>query len=429
MPSLHRGSAPARGRARTTLGPGYHRLWTAAAISTLGDGIYLAALPLLAATLTRDPLQVSIVAAAGWLPWLLFGLPAGALADRWDRRQVMWRVDAGRFLLVAALAVAVLAGWASVPLLAATGFLLGTGQTLFESAAQSILPALLARDPQRLERANSQMLGTQQVGQHLAGPPLGGLLFALAKAVPFAADAVSFLTSSVLLATLQGRFTAQRPTGAPRASLRAEIAEGLRWLLGHRLFRTMAVVVSVTNLSLAAGDAILVLFAQDKLGLRSVGFGLLLASYAVGGVLGSLLATRASRRLGAGTVFVGALLVAAVALVGIGATSDPWVAGGLLAVEGVVFTIFNVVAVSLRQAVVPDRLMGRVVAANRLVVLGSIPLGSVLGGVLGHALGLRAPFLGAAGVLVATALLAVPVVNNRTVTAARLDAEQAADEI
>src|SRR6266498_4796019 len=221
MPKLRRGSAD---RARPNLGPGYHKLWLAAAISTLGDGVCLTALPLLAATLSRDPLRVSLVAFASWLPWLLFGLLSGALVDRWDRRRMMWTVDACRFVVVGALGVAVLAGWASIPLLVAIGFLLGSGQTLFDNAAQSLIPTLVSRDTQRLERANSQLYGAQTVGQNFAGPPAGGALFALAASVPFLADAVSFAASSTLIATIRGSFAPQRPVGTaaeePRASLR-----------------------------------------------------------------------------------------------------------------------------------------------------------------------------------------------------------------
>jgi MFS family permease len=169
-----------RGSTWTDLGHGYHKLWTAAALSTLGDGVFLTALPLLAATLSRDPLRISLVAFAGWLPWLLFGLISGALVDRWDRRRVMWTVDACRCALIGLLAVAVLAGWASIPLLASVGFLLGIGQTLFDNATQSLIPALVSRDTQRLERANSQLYGAQTVSQSFAGPPAGGVLFSLA---------------------------------------------------------------------------------------------------------------------------------------------------------------------------------------------------------------------------------------------------------
>jgi len=429
MPRLSLPLTSRRQTAATNLGPAYHTLWTAAAISNLGDGVYVTALPLLAASLTRDPLRVSVVNAAGWLPWVLLGLPAGALVDRWDRRTVMWRVDAGRFLVVGALAAVVVAGWASIWLLVAAGLLVGAGQVLFASASQAILPALVSRDLRRLERANSQLLGTEQVCAQLAGPPLGGLLFALAKLLPFVADAVSFAASSVLLGTIPGRFTvttsADGGSPAPRQRrLRAEIAEGLRWLFGHRVLRSLAVVVSITNLSFSAGEGILVLFALEHFGLRSVGYGLLLASFAVGGVLGSVLATRVSRLIGPGTVLPAALLGMALAMAGFGVTSDPLVGGAMLAIQGAMGTMFNVVAVTLRQAAVPDHMTGRVVATNRLIVFGTIPLGNVLGGVLGRTVSLRAPFLGGAVVLAVTTLLALPVINNRTVRAALAEVDQ-----
>ncbi len=423
MPRLRRGSAD---RARPNLGPGYHKLWSAAAISTLGDGVFLTALPLLAATLSRDPLRVSLVAFASWLPWLLFGLLSGALVDRWDRRRMMWTVDACRFVVVGALGVAVLAGWASIPLLVAIGFLLGTGQTLFDNAAQSLIPALISRDTQRLERANSQLYGAQTVGQNFAGPPVGGALFALAASVPFLADAVSFAASSTLIATIRGSFAPQRPVGTaaeePRASLRADIAEGLRWLVGHRLLRVLAVMVGLMNLAVMAGEAILVLFAQEELGLGSVGYGLLLAGFAVGGVLASLIATQLSRRVGSGTLLVAVTFVEAAAWAVFGVGSNAWLGGAMLALVGGGSTVFNVVGVSLRQAIVPDRLIGRVVSTQRMVGFGAVPIGALLGGVVGRTLGVRAPFLLGAAILTASGLLTLPVVNNRAIQAARVAA-------
>jgi MFS family permease len=217
-----------RSRHRSTpgsLGSSYCKLWTATAISNLGDGIVHVAVPLLAATLTRDPLQASVVAAAGWLPWLLLALFSGALVDRWDRRRVIWTVNAGRFAIVGALGVAVWAGWASVPVLAVVAFVLGAGQTLFDSAGQSFIPALVGREGQQLERANSRLFGVHQASERLAGRPLGGALFALAQAVPFVVGAVSFAASSALIAAIPGRFASQRPADAARTSLRAEIAQ------------------------------------------------------------------------------------------------------------------------------------------------------------------------------------------------------------
>src|SRR6266498_2300018 len=393
MPDLRRGSA----RGRTDPGPGYHKRWTAAAVSTLGDGVFLAALPLLAATLSRDPLQVSLVAFAGWLPWLLFGLVSGALVDRWDRRRVMWTVDAVRLALVGGLGVAVLAGGATIPLLATVGFLLGIGQTLFDNAAQSLIPALVTRDTQRLERANSQLYGAQTVSQNFVGPPAGGFLFALAASVPFLADAASFAVSSALIAAIRGRFAPERAAEAPRLGLWVDIAEGLRWLLGHRLLRTLAAMVGLMNLATMAGEAILVLFAQDELGLGSVGYGLLLA----------------------------ATLLMAVAWLVFGVGSNAWIGAAMLAIAGGAGVVFNVVGVSLRQAIVPDRMIGRVVSAFRTLAYGAVPAGAILGGAGARTLGLRAPFLLGAAVLAAAGLLALPVVNNRTIQAARVAAEAA----
>jgi len=433
--------------------------------------MYLAALPLLAATLTRDPLPVAVVTVAGWLPWLLFALPAGALVDRLDRRRVMWTVDATRAAVVAALTVAVLAGWASIPLLAVAGFLVGAGQTLVENAAQAMVVAVVGRDPRRLERANGRLVASLTVGQQLAGPPLGSAAFAVAPWLPFLADAVSFGASAGLVTTISGRFrpegTPEPPTpgtpepqapgtpepqapfpgppnreGSPmregetpvvhsppsdpsRPSLRAEIAEGLRFLFGHRLLRAGVLLVSASNLAFMAGEAILVLFATDELGLGSRGYGLLLAAVALGGLPGSLLAHRVAERVPPGPLIVGGVLVGAAAMACFGLATDPWLAGAAYAATGAVWGVWNVTLLSLRQAIVPDHLMGRVVGAIRLIGFGSIPFGALLGGVVARQLGLRAPFLLGAALLAVAALVAAPRITSAAVHAARAEAAAA----
>jgi MFS family permease len=408
------------------LGPEYRKLWAATAISTLGDGMYLATLPLLAARLTRDPLAVSAVTFASWLPWLLVALLSGALVDRWDRRRVLWTVDLGRCALVGALAVAVLAGWASIWLLATIGFLLGVGQTLFDSAALAIIPALVSRDRARLERANGRLGAVLTAGQYLVGPPAGGVVFTVAAWLPFGVDAVSFAASAALVATLRGRFAAEQPdTGLP-ASLRAEIAEGLRFLLAHRVLRALAGMVGTFGLVYMAGSAILVLFAQQELELGNVGFGLLLSALAVGGLPGNLLAPVVGERLRAGTLLIGGTLVSAGAWLAVGLAPSVWVAAAALVILGLVGSIWDVAQLSLRQVLIPDRLLGRVISAFRLVGFGPAPVGALLGGVVGRTLGLRAPFVLGAVVLAVMALLALPAVNTRSVEAARLQARAAA---
>ena len=401
------------------LGSRYRRLWTAAAVSSLGDGMYFTALPLLAAELTRDPLVVSLVTLAETLPNLLFTLAAGALVDRWDRRRVMWRVDAFRFVVVAALAAAVLAGWATVPLLMAAGFLLGLGDTPFGTAAQALLPLLVSREPERLERANGQLLGVQTLGGQFGGPPLGGLLFTLATPTPFLADAVSFGASSALVASIPGRFTAERARSERPARIRAEIAEGLRWLLRNRLLRTLAVMVGLVNLAATSWFATAVLFARERLGVGGLGFGLLSSALALGSIAGSLLAPRLSQRLGTARVLLGAAATESVATVTLGLQSDPLAAGALLVLVGAATIGWNTVSVALRQSLIPDRMYGRAASAYRLIAVGTAPLGAAMGGALGRLVDLRAPFLVAGFAELAVLLVVGRSLTTRAVAAAR----------
>jgi hypothetical protein len=334
-------------------------------------------------------------------------------------------------------------------LLGAAGFLLAVGGTLFTPASLSIVPAIVSREPARLERANGRLAAAQTAGWHFLGPPAGGLLFSLARAVPFLADAVSFAVSAALLASIPGRFAPDRPpaparagptdqpAGGPRepartarrrASLRAEIADGLRWLAGHRLLRTLAIVAAIQQLGLAAWSSILVLFAQDRLGLGNLGYGLLWTGVAAGSLLGSLLAARLSRAAGTGTALLASAVTLGATTLGIGATTNPWAAGSLLGALGMSLTVWNVVAVSLRQAIVPDHLVGRVNSVFQQLSLGMLPVGAALGGVLGHTLGLSAPFLIAGVALLVAALLAVPVATTRAIEAARANTTDTTSE-
>lgn len=401
------------------LGPGFGRLWTASTVSTVGDGISFTAGPLLASTLTRDPLQIGLVGAASFLPWLLVGLVSGAVADRSDRRRLMWTVDLGRGAVLAALAMAVLAGWASIPLLAAGAFLLGVGQTLFDSAAQAAIPTIVGRDSERLATANGRLLGAQTVGQQFVGPPVGGALFSVAAWLPYAADAVSFAGSSALIASIRGTFTVERE--GPRRSLRADIAEGLRWLVHHRLLRSLAILISAINLVFMATETVLVLIAQDRLGLGEVGFGVLLTATAVGSVAGSLVAARLARRLGEGRAYVLSVLLLALVVGTPAWTTSPWVAGAALAVLGFAVTVGNVILQTLRQAVTPAALLGRVVSAFRLIGMGCIPLGALLGGLLGR-IDLRAPYVAATVVFVAATVAAAALLRDGAIARARAEA-------
>ncbi len=405
------------------LGADFRRLWSAGAVSHLGDGMHLAALPLLAATLTRDPVQVAVVVAAGWVPWLLLGPVSGALADRWDRLRTMVVADGIRCAVLIAVAVAMWTRTVSVGVLVAAAFLLGAAQTSFDSAGQAVLPAVVGRDAARLTRANSRTAAAQTVGRELAGPPLGGALFAVAPVLPVLLNALSFLLSAGLVRRIRRPARPVPPPGPGGArGLRTEVAEGVRWLLGNRVVLAMVVVVGLSNAAWLCAESVLVLFAQDRLGLDGWWFGVLLAAPAVGALPGAALAGVVARRVPVGRVLVGGVLGQAGVLGGIGVATDPLVVAGLLAVGGLLITTWNVVQAAQRQLIVPDAVVGRVVASGRVVAYGAAPVGALLGGLVAQRGGVAAPFPVACAIMVVAALVAARHLGSAAVARARAEA-------
>ena len=402
---------------RVSLGPEYGKLWAASTLSNLGDGVTLVAGPLLIASLTRDPVLVAGIAFAQRLPWLLFSLISGALVDRLDRRRVMWSVDTFRTVLLGFLGLAVMLNFVSIPLLYAVFFLMGTAETLFDTASVSILPAVVPRE--KLERANGRLFGAEIVSNQFAGPPLGGFLFAIAASVPFFLDAGSFAAASALVLFMRGKFKAERPEGTPPTTLRAEILEGLRWLWGNRLLRTLAISLGIMNLTSTATISIFVLFAQERLGLGSVGYGVLLTSIAIGGVVGSLAAERLVGWLGAGTTMRMGLLIEAGSTGVIALSGNPIVVGAMLALFGFHAIVWNVITISLRQQIIPERLLGRVNSAYRLLGLGGMSVGALLGGLLARGFGLTAPFWFASLSVAILGVFVWRIISNETVHLAR----------
>lgn len=344
-------------------------LWAATSASNLGDGIGLVVLPLLAASLTRDPLAIAAVAAAQRLPWLLFVLVSGVIIDRSDRRRIQQIANVGRALVLAALGGAIWLGWASIPLLLGVALLLGIAETLADTAAVALLPAVVVPRSE-LERANGRLYTTQTVANEFVGPPLGGGLFALAAAAPVLVIATCYGLAAALISLLRGHF---QPTTRGPWSLRLlseEIGAGVRWFWGHRLVHALGIKAAWEHGCWAATNAILVLLVQERLGLDAVGYGLLLAAGAIGGVVGGLSASWLIARLGAGSAAMLNLLIQAVAYAGIALSANPFVVALMLALQSYTGSIGGVVGVSFRQAIIPDQLIGRVSSAFRLYALG-----------------------------------------------------------
>ncbi|WP_304454901.1 MFS transporter [Nocardiopsis sp. YSL2] len=372
------------------LGGRFWRLWGSSVLSNLADGVLKVALPLAALRLTDSPPLVAGVTFALTLPWLVCALPAGALADRVDRRTAMLGANLVRALALTALALVLASGTASIWALYAVALCVGVAETVYDTSAQSILPQVVPRG--RLSAANGRLHAAELTAQQFVGPPLGGLLAALGLVTAFATPAGLWLAALGALLTVGGRYRVAR--GAP-APLRSDIAEGLRFLWRHRLLRALAVMVGVSNFATNAAFAVLVLYAvgpESALGLTEPGYGVLLTATAAGSLLGALGAERIERFLGRGrslwvTVLTFALLVGAPAL-----STNPYGVAACFLVGGVGIAVWNVITVSLRQRTTPDALLGRVNSAYRLLAWGTMPLGAAAGGLLAEFLGVRAVF-------------------------------------
>jgi MFS family permease len=363
----------------------------------------MAALPLLAVTITRSPELISAVAVATYAPWLLVSLPVGVLVDRHDRARLMRGAQIVQGAVVLAITVLVATRRADIALLAVAGFLLGSAEVVFSNAAQSILPRLVR--PDQLARANGNQYVVQTTGQLFIGPPVGSVLFALMKALPFGVDAGSFAISAALLAKLPAQPVEARPVVAP-VSLFASIREGLTWLFRHRLLRLVAVLLGVNNFCGQMGIATMVLLATQTLHVGARGYGLLLSATAVGSVIGGLVNPILTRRIGQLPSLIVASVANAAIYVGIGLAPSAYVIGALFVVNGFAVTMWNVVTVTLRQQIVPDDLRGRVNSAYRMLGWGLMPLGALAGGLVAEAAGLRAPYI-LAGILRGVALVAI----------------------
>ena len=389
---------------------GFTKLWAAAGVSNLGDGVMGVAFPLLVASITRDPLLVAGATVANRIPWFLFALVSGALVDRMDRKRVMVVTDSVRFLLVGLLGVLLLAGDVGLPIIYAVAFGLGTAETFFDTSAEAIIPALV--EPDRLESANGRLQATEWAANSFLGPPLGAALFVAGAGLPFIFDSISFLVAALLIATIGGTYRAQRTV---EQTLGAEIGEGLHWLWGHTVLRTLSLMAGVTNLVAFGVIAIFVLFIQDIIGLGDFGYGVILSVMGVGGLLGALVSAKLVERLGQGTALISSVSMLAILAVAMGSTSSSVVVAVIGAMFGLAITMWNVVAISLRQRLTPDELRGRVASVARLLAWGTQPLGALLGGLVAGSFGLRAPFFVAAAVWVAMLLSTLGIINNRRI--------------
>ncbi|PSL04631.1 putative MFS family arabinose efflux permease [Haloactinopolyspora alba] len=382
---------------------GYGRLWSAAVLSRFGDAVRNVAVPVVAAGLTTSPFVLSLVSAAGYLPWLLFGLLGGALADRVDRRRAMWTVDVIRGVLVAVFAVSLVVGESHIAVLMAFAFSLTTMQTLFDNAATAILPTLVPRGA--LSSANARLMTAQSLAGTFLGAPVAGVLIATDPAVPFAVDAATYLVAAALIASLPRPAVPAAPPGG--TTLRTQIAEGLRRLWRDRLLRAICTANLLANMVVGGLTALLVLIVTQWAGASETTFGVVVAAYGAGAVLGGLVATRLGRWVGGVRVLVLALVVQVACLTGIGTVAHAVATAAGLAAFGFAGMLVNVHTVTLIQRRVPGEMLGRVSAASRTVAVGGAPLGALLAGTLAEATDVNVPAVAGAGLVAIAAVVVV----------------------
>jgi len=370
------------------LGRDFRKIWPAAVISNLGDGAMLAAGPLLVASLTDEPVAVAAAVFVQQLPWLLFALLGGALADRLDRRLMVVAADTFRAVVIGALGFAVLLDASPLWAVYLVLFLLGSAETLADNAAGALLVTAVPKA--QLGKANARLFATGTLVNQLGGPPIGALLFAIGAGVPLIVDAVTFAVAALLIAKVSARPATSDES--PRTALWTDVREGIHWLWNHPGVRTLAWAILVMNITFCAAFATWVLFARERLGLSDTQYGLLISAGAVGAISGTPVYHLLEPRVGSLTLLRAGLVIETTVHLILALTRSPWVAGATMAVFGVHAVVWGIVSTTARQLATPDALLGRVNSVYMLASVGGAAIGSLLGGVLAQRFGLAAPF-------------------------------------
>jgi MFS family permease len=369
------------------LGRSFRWLLASAIVNNAGDGVALAAGPLLVASQTRDPFLVSMALLSEYLPVLLFGVLGGAIADRVDRRRMVVLVNLLRSLVLAALVATIVTGNVNIVAVLVALFLLGTAETFADAASSALLPGLVARED--LGIANARMNGAFLLTNQLLLPPVGAFLFAVGMALPFATNAAAFALGALLVSRVA---TSARERTGEGSGLRAEMVEGIRWLVAHPPMRTLALTIFTFNVTYGAAWSTLVLYAGDRLGMNEVGFGLLTTAIAIGGVVGIVSYGRLERRFSLADIMRVGLLIETFTHLSLALTTSAAVALGTLVVFGAHAFVWGTTSTVVRQRAVPDELLGRVGGVYRVAIMGGLVIGAPIGGLLARTFGITAPF-------------------------------------
>ncbi len=386
--------------------------WT----SNVGDGVALAAAPLLIASMTSSPLLVASGAVLQFLPWLLFGLHAGAIADRFDRRRLVMFANAARAVVLAALCVFLVTGTANIWIVLAVAFLYGTAEVFVDTAGSTLLPMLVR--PADLGVGNARLQAGYLVANQFAGPPIGAFLFAAGAAWPFLVEVLCVSFAVLLISRMAKTPVPPRETGA-HPPVHTDIAEGLRWLWQNPPVRMLVLIILLFNVTWAAPWGVLVLYATEHLQMGAVGYGMLTTASAAGGILATLSFGWLERHVSFATLMRVALSLEVLMHLAFALTTAGWVALIIMVVFGTYAFVWGTISTTVRQRLVPAELQGRVASVNMVGVFGGMIIGQALGGVIAQIWGLTAPWWFAfAGAAITLAVVWKPIsqiVNARPV--------------
>ena len=383
-----------------TLGPAFNRLWGASLTTNLADGILAVAAPLLAITLTKNPVLISMLSALVMLPWLFFAIPIGALVDRVDRRILLASANALRCVIAALIALSISTDTMTIYLLFLATFLIGICEVAADTSSQSLIPQIL--DNSQFERGNSRLQISETVVQGFIGTPISGFLYAAAIYLPFIANSLGFLVAAVLTAFIPVKFLQDLREKSPektKSSFLSEIKFGVKYLYANKLLRGIVLTTASIGFCYSISISTIILFITQELALKPAFFGIALSIQALGAILGGLLAPALSKRFGRSQVMAVCIFLSSLFVLLEGFAPNIYIFITLATLGAFTISNWNILLMSMYQNLIPQDLFGRIHGARRTIVWGLMPFGPLMGGFLANA-GLRTPLI--VGGLVAT---------------------------
>ena len=371
-----------RSEEQTTLGVTFNKIWSAAMFSKFADGLFGAAIPLLAASLTRDPVLIAIQANLFLLPWLLFAIPIGALVDRLNRRAAMLMVQTSRVLIGAALAWLIVSGQMNLGWLATLTFIFGISEVVYDTATQSTIPSLLPE--KQLEKGNSRLQIADTVMQGFVGVPLGGFIFATAAFIPFLGVSACYLIAVFLVLSIarDALQSKQEIKSTERPKLSHEIREGLVYLWTHKVLFRLVLTTGLIGFCYAMGSATQVLFILDYLKVPESNYGWVLVPLGVGALIGAVTTSRFSSLVGRSKALAITLPASSFTLLAGGLSPNVYWFMVVCLLQGLFMAYWNILLMSTYHTMIPNEIFGRIHGARRTIVWGLMPIGGLIGGLL-----------------------------------------------